>query len=226
VAGLWSPTTGIVDSHGFMVSLLRDAESAGAMVAWRTTFEAARHRGGSFEVRAGGTSIRCHHLVNAAGLGARSVAARIEGVDSVPALHLAKGSYFRLARRSVFSHLIYPVPAAASLGVHLTLDLAGVARFGPDEEWIDRIDYAVDRRRADPLYAAVRRWWPGLPDGALEPDYAGVRVKVQAPGEPMRDFVVHGEAEHGMPGLVNLFGIESPGLTAALALADHVVDRL
>jgi L-2-hydroxyglutarate oxidase LhgO len=226
VAGLWSPTTGIVDSHGLMVSLLRDAEEAGVMVAWRTCFERAAARGGGFEVRAGDASVRCARLVNAAGPGAQAVAARIEGVTSIPALHLAKGSYFRLARRSPFSHLVYPVPAAASLGVHLTLDLAGVARFGPDEEWVDRLDYAVDPRRADPFYAAVRRWWPGLPDGALEPDYAGVRAKVQAPGEPMRDFVVHGPAEHGLPGLVNLFGIESPGLTAAFALADHVVDQL
>ena len=222
VAGLWSPTTGIVDSHGFMLSLLRDAEAAGAMVAWRTAFEAADHRDGTWHVRAGGTSIRCARLVNAAGAGAQAVAAHIEGSGSIPTLHLAKGSYFRLALPSPFSHLVYPVPAAASLGVHVTLDLAGVARFGPDEEWVDRVDYDVDPRRGAPFYTGVRRWWPKLPDGALEPDYAGVRAKVQAPGEPMRDFVVHGPAEHGMPGLVNLFGIESPGLTASLALADHV----
>lgn len=226
VAGLWSPTTGIVDSHGFMLSLLRDAEAAGAMVAWRTSFERAHPRGRGLEVHAGGTSIRCARLVNAAGAGAQAVAACIEGSGSIPALHLAKGTYFRLARRSAFSHLVYPVPAAASLGVHLTLDLGGVARFGPDEEWVDRIDYAVDPRRGEPFYASIRRWWPALPDGALEPDYAGVRAKVQAPGEPMRDFVVHGPAHHGVPGLVNLFGIESPGLTASLALANVVVDAL
>jgi L-2-hydroxyglutarate oxidase LhgO len=226
VAGLWSPTTGIVDSHGYMRSLLRDAEDAGAMVAWRTPFEGARLRGGALEVHAGGTSIRGHRLINAAGPGAQAVAARIDGVGIVPALHLAKGSYFRLARRSPFTHLVYPVPAAASLGVHVTIDLAGVARFGPDEEWTSQLDYAVDPRRGDPLYTAIRRWWPELPDGALEPDYAGVRAKVQAPGDPMRDFVVHGPVEHGIPGLVNLFGIESPGLTASLALAEVVVDAV
>jgi L-2-hydroxyglutarate oxidase LhgO len=175
-------------------------------------------------VRAGGSTASCDVLVNAAGLGAHDVAHRM-GYPAPP-LHRVKGSYFRLTRPGPFRHLVYPVPASASLGVHLTLDLAGVARFGPDEQWVDDVDYHVDPTAAAAFYSAVRRYWPDLTDGALEPDYAGVRAKVQARGEPMRDFEIHGPPTHGIPGLVHLFGIESPGLTASLALADHVADLL
>ena len=219
-AGLWSPTTGIIDSHGFMASVLADAEDAGAMVAWRTPFESAT----DVEVRAGGSTVPYDVLVNAAGAGAQAVAQRM-GYEPPP-LHLVKGSYFRLARRCPFRHLVYPVPASASLGVHLTLDLAGVARFGPDQRWVDRVEYDVDVDAAPAFYASIRRYWPDLPDGALEPDYAGVRAKVQGPGEPMRDWEIHGPKTHGRPGVVHLFGIESPGLTASLAIADHVAELL
>jgi L-2-hydroxyglutarate oxidase LhgO len=229
VAGaLLSPSTGIVDSHGVMQALLADAEDRGAMVAWSTSLVSARPDDGGFVVTAGGDVVRCRILVNAAGLGAQAVAGAIEGMpaDAIPTRYLAKGTYFSLRGRCPFSRLIYPVPATASLGVHLTLDLAGAARFGPDQEWVDTIDYAADERRGDAFYAAVRRYWPGLPDGALQADYAGIRAKVQAPGTAMADFVIAGPETHGLPGLVNLFGIESPGLTACLPLADEVLARL
>ena len=170
-------------------------------------------------------------LVNAAGLWAPALASRFEGLAArhVPRAYFAKGNYYALSGRAPFSRLIYPVPEAAGLGVHLTLDLGGQARFGPDVEWIEpdaqgQLDYRVDPARADGFYAEIRRYWPGLPDGALQPAYSGVRPKIQAPGEPARDFWLQGPGEHGLAGLVNLFGIESPGLTAALALADAAAD--
>ena len=164
-------------------------------------------------------------LVNSAGLRAPSVAHLIDGFPAgkIPPELYAKGNYYALAGRPPFSRLVYPVPEPGGLGVHVTLDMGGQARFGPDVEWVERISYEVDPRRADRFYAAIRRYWPGLPDGALAPGYAGIRPKISAPGEPAADFVVQGPAEHGLPGLVNLFGIESPGLTASLALADDVV---
>ncbi|MGC1818194.1 MAG: FAD-dependent oxidoreductase, partial [Casimicrobiaceae bacterium] len=167
-------------------------------------------------------------VVNCAGHGAPRVARSIAGLPgiSVPRAYLCKGNYFRLAGRSPFSRLVYPIPEAAGLGVHVTLDLGGQARFGPDVEWIDAIDYAVDPRRAERFYPAIRRYWPALPDGALVPDYAGIRPKLQAPGEAAHDFVIEGPGDHGVAGLVNLFGIESPGLTASLAIAGYVVEKL
>jgi L-2-hydroxyglutarate oxidase LhgO len=167
-------------------------------------------------------------VVNAAGLHAPALAARFDGLapGSVPRAWFAKGSYYGLAGRSPFSRLIYPVPEPGGLGVHLTLDLGGQARFGPDVEWVDRIDYAVDPRRAAGFAEAIRRYWPGLPAGALQPGYAGIRPKISGPGEPPADFVIQDARVHGLPGLVNLFGIESPGLTASLAIAEEVLARV
>jgi L-2-hydroxyglutarate oxidase LhgO len=159
---------------------------------------------------------------------AQDVAGRVEGFprDRLPPCYYCKGNYFSLSGRSPFTRLIYPAPEAAGLGVHLTLDLAGQTRFGPDVEWVERIDYDVDPHRAESFYAAIRRYWPGLRDGALQPAYSGIRPKIQARGEPSRDFLIQGPRDHGVPGLVNLFGIESPGLTAALAIGEHVRDLL
>ena len=229
VAALFSPSTGIIDSHALMLAYLGDAEAAGAMLALKSPLEGAAVRDGGFELRVRGAEpLRCRLLVNSAGLRAPTLASRIEGFpkDRVPPEYYAKGNYYSLAARPPFSRLVYPVPEPGGLGVHVTLDLAGQARFGPDVEWIDRLgevpDYAVDPRRADKFYAAIRRYWPALPDGALAPGYAGIRPKISGPKEPAADFVVQGPAEHGIRGLVNLFGIESPGLTASLALADDV----
>jgi L-2-hydroxyglutarate oxidase LhgO len=170
-------------------------------------------------------ALRARLLVNAAGLHAPRLARGIAGMPEamVPQAYYAKGNYFTLAGRSPFSRLIYPVPVPGGLGTHLTIDLGGQARFGPDVEWVDSIDYAVDPKRGDSFYAAIRRYWPDLPDGALSPGYSGIRPKIVPPGAPAQDFVVQGPATHGVPGLVNLFGIESPGLTASLSLADHVL---
>jgi L-2-hydroxyglutarate oxidase LhgO len=169
--------------------------------------------------------LRARLVVNSAGLHAPRLARSIAGMpaEHVPPAYYAKGNYFTLAGRSPFSRLIYPVPVPGGLGTHLTIDLGGQARFGPDVEWVDRIDYTVDPRRAEGFYASIRRWWPGLPDGALSPGYSGIRPKTVPRGAPAQDFAVQGRATHGVPGLVHLFGIESPGLTASLALAEHVL---
>jgi L-2-hydroxyglutarate oxidase LhgO len=225
VAALHSPSTGIVDSHALMLAYLGDAERAGAMLALKSPLEKGVVRADGIELRvAGAEPILAAHVVNSAGLRAPSLARRIEGyrAELAPPELYAKGNYYTLARRAPFSRLVYPVPEPGGLGVHVTLDLGGRARFGPDVEWIERIDYSVDPRRAERFYAAIRRYWPGLPDGALEPGYAGVRPKIAGKGAPVPDFVVQGPCEHGVPGLVHLYGIESPGLTASLALADHV----
>ncbi len=177
--------------------------------------------GDTFALKAGA-------FVNATGLDAQALAGRIEGFpqDRIPPLWLARGNYFALPGRSPFSRLIYPVPVDGGLGVHLTLDLGGGARFGPDVEWIDRVDYTVDAGRSGVFYDEIRRYWPGLPDGALQPAYAGVRPKLSAPGQPAADFMVQGPADHGAGRIVNLFGIESPGLTSSFAIADHVLGLL
>jgi len=228
-AALYSPSTGIIDSHALMLAYQGDAESAGAMLALKSPLERAAVRGDGFELRvAGADPIRCRLLVNSAGLTAPSVARRIEGYPAAlaPQQFYAKGNYYSLARRAPFSRLIYPVPEPGGLGVHITLDLAGQARFGPDVEWIDRIEYSVDPGRSARFYAAIRRYWPGLPDGALSPGYAGIRPKTAGPSDPAPDFLIQGRERHGIPGLVHLFGIESPGLTASLALADTVAASL
>ncbi len=227
-AALVSPSTGIIDSHAYMLALQGDAEDAGAVFAFHAPAAGGRVGEAGLTLRAGGAEpmeLGCRLLVNAAGLHAPDLARGLEGMPAqhVPAPYYAKGNYFTLAGRSPFSRLIYPVPVPGGLGTHLTIDLGGQARFGPDVEWVDRLDYAVDPRRGDSFYAAIRRYWPDLPDGALHPGYAGIRPKIVPPGAPAQDFVVQGRAVHGVPGLVNLFGIESPGLTASLALAQHVL---
>ncbi len=229
VAALHSPSTGIVDSHALMLAYLGDAEAHGAMLALRSRLERARVVKDGFEIHVEGSEpIHARLLVNSAGLRAPSVARTFEGYDAAlaPPEFYAKGNYYSLAGRSPFSRLIYPVPEPGGLGVHVTLDLGGQARFGPDVEWVDRIAYDVDPGRAGRFYAAIRRYWPGLPDGALLPGYAGIRPKIAGPGAPAPDFQVQGPRSHGVPGLVHLFGIESPGLTASLALASAVAREL
>jgi L-2-hydroxyglutarate oxidase LhgO len=231
VAALESPSTGIVDSHAFMLGLRGEAEDHGAAIAFRSPLRAGHIRNGAIELEVGGEEpmrLLAHAVVNSAGLFAQDVARRIEGfpAERIPPTHYCKGNYFSLSGRSPFSRLVYPAPESAGLGVHLTLDLAGQARFGPDVEWIERIDYDVDPRRAEVFYSAIRSYWPGLKDGALQPAYSGIRPKLHARGQPARDFQIQGPGDHGVPGLVNLFGIESPGLTAALAIGDHVRELL
>ena len=229
VAALHSPSTGIVDSHALMLAYLGDAQNAGAMLALKSRLDKACVRQNGIELHVGGAEpLIASLVVNSAGLTAPAVARRIEGypADKAPRQLYAKGNYYSLARRAPFSRLIYPVPEPGGLGVHVTLDLGGRARFGPDVEWVDKIDYTVDPRRAEGFYAAIRRYWPGLPAGALEPGYAGIRPKISGRGEPPADFLVQGPRAHGVRGLVQLYGIESPGLTASLALADHVAALL
>ncbi len=231
VAALHSPSTGIIDSHALMLAYLGDAEDAGAMLALKSPLERVTAREGAIALEVGGAEpmrIAARCVVNSAGLTAPSLAHRFEGYPAAlaPPERYAKGNYYSLTRRSPFSRLIYPVPEPGGLGVHVTLDMAGQARFGPDVEWVDRIAYDVDPRRAERFYAAIRRYWPGLPDGALAPGYAGIRPKTSGPGEPASDFVIQGPRTHGVPGLVHLFGIESPGLTASLALAEDVLAAL
>ena len=228
-SALHSPATGIIDSHTYMLALQGDAENAGAVAVFFSPVLGARVVDRRIEVDVGGDdpmTIRCNLLVNAAGLHAPGLARKIRGMpaDRVPTAYYAKGNYFTLAGRSPFSRLIYPVPVPGGLGVHLTMDLGGQAKFGPDVEWIDSIDYTVDPHRSDSFYAAVRTYWPGLKDGALQPGYAGIRPKTVPKGAPAQDFVVQGPQTHGVAGLINLFGIESPGLTASLAIAEHVLE--
>ena len=226
-AALLSPSTGIIDSHAYMLALRGDAEDAGAACAFHTPLLHARAADGRIELDAGGDApmtLECRLLVNAAGLGAPAVARSIDGmpIELIPPAYLAKGNYFSCSARAPFSHLIYPVPEPGGLGVHLTLDMAGQARFGPDVEWVEQIDYAVDPARAERFYPAIRRYWPTLPDGALMPSYSGIRPKIVPPAVATQDFLIQGPREHGVDGLINLFGIESPGLTSSLAIADYV----
>jgi L-2-hydroxyglutarate oxidase LhgO len=228
VAALHSPSTGIIDSHALMLAYLGDAESHGAMLALKSGLIGADIVSDGFVLHVGGAeamALKSTVLINSAGLRAPTVARSVEGyrAELAPKEYYAKGNYYSLARKNPFTRLIYPVPEPGGLGVHVTLDLAGQARFGPDVEWVERISYDVDPKRAERFYAAIRRYWPGLPDGALTPGYAGIRPKTAGPGEPAPDFQIQGPREHGVPGLVHLFGIESPGLTASLALAERVV---
>ncbi|MGE0098421.1 MAG: NAD(P)/FAD-dependent oxidoreductase [Hydrogenophaga sp.] len=226
-----SPSTGIVDSHGLMLAYQGDLEHAGGLVACHSGVERMMVTSQGIEVHcADGTRLLAQTVVNSAGLSACDLARRVQGLDPchVPRAWYAKGNYFTLAGRTPFTRLIYPAPEPdrhlAGLGVHLTIDLGGQAKFGPDVQWTDSPDdLVVDSSRAEGFYAEVRRYWPDLPAGALQPGYAGMRPKINGPDEPAADFVIQGPAVHGVPGLVNLFGIESPGLTSSLAIADRVV---
>lgn len=230
VAAVHSPSTGIVDSHGLMLALQGDLENAGGMVAFNSPLASARITPQGIELLAeDGTALRARTVVNAAGVHAPTLARRFEGLDArhIPGEYYAKGNYFTLAGRSPFSRLIYPVPEAAGLGVHLTIDLGGQAKFGPDVQWVASPDeLVVDPARGEGFYAEVRKYWPALPDGALQAGYAGIRPKISGPGEAARDFMIQGAATHDVPGLVNLFGIESPGLTSSLAIGTMVAGML
>ncbi len=231
VAGLWSPSTGIIDSHEYMSALRRDAETHGASVVLASPVVEGRVREDGIELGVGGSQpmrVLCRSVVNAAGLWAPTLARRIAGIpeQTIPGAFYAKGHYFTMAGRSPFKHLVYPVPVPGGLGIHVTLDLAGQVRFGPDVSWLDDVDYSFDAARADSFYRAIRTYYPELADGELQPGYTGIRPKLGGAGSPNADFVVQGPAEHGVPGLVNLYGIESPGLTASLALADLVAAQL
>ena len=228
-SALLSPSTGIVDSHAYMLALQGEAEAAGALFVFHSPVAGGRVADEGIALQVGGAepmTLRARLVINAAGLHAPALAHTIAGMPSelVPTPYYAKGNYFTLAGRSPFSRLIYPVPVPGGLGVHLTIDLGGQARFGPDVEWVPTLDYTVDPSRADVFYDAVRRYWPALQDGALQPGYSGIRPKIVPPGAPGQDFMVQARNVHGVDGLINLFGIESPGLTAAIALAGYVRD--
>jgi L-2-hydroxyglutarate oxidase LhgO len=228
---LLSPSTGIIDSHALMLAYLGEAEDHGASLALSTPVERVAVTSVGLSVITGGDNamqLDCKLFINAAGLYAPSLARTIDAMpkDKIPTEYYAKGNYYSLIGKSPFTRLIYPAPVPGGLGVHITLDLAGQARFGPDVEWIERLDYTVDPKRADSFYAAVRRYWPALKDGALIPAYAGIRPKIVPPGAPGQDFVIQTQAQHGVAGLINLFGIESPGLTSSLAIGEHVAKIL
>jgi L-2-hydroxyglutarate oxidase LhgO len=230
-AALLSPSTGIIDSHGLMLALLGDAEDCGAMLAFHAPVERGRIGEDGIELQIGGAEPMALHartVINSAGLHAPALARRFEGLapELVPTPYFCKGNYFTLAGARPFRRLIYPVPEEAGLGVHVTIDLGGQVRFGPDVEWLDALEYDVDPARAEVFYDAVRQYYPGLKDGAIQPGYAGIRPKISPKGTQASDFVIQGPAAHGVPGLVNLFAIESPGLTACLALADEVQNVL
>lgn len=227
---LLSRSTGIVDSHGFMLALRGDIEDAGGALAFHAPLVQAKAIPAGFEVGIGGDTpmrLQCRLLVNSAGLAAPQMARAIDGMpgDLIPSTYYAKGNYFSCGTRAPFSRLIYPVPEPGGLGVHLTIDLGGQAKFGPDVEWIDEIDHAVDPARAARFYPAIRRYWPTLPDGALTPSYSGIRPKIVPPSVARQDFVIQGQQDHGVAGLINLFGIESPGLTSSLAIANEVAHQ-
>ena len=224
IEALLSPTTGIVDSHGYMLALLGEAEDHGASIAYQAPVETIERTAEGWVVEVDGTKVAASLLVNAAGLDAQRIAGKIEALSPahIPPLFLAKGCYFTYSGKVPFRHLIYPVPVPGSLGTHLALDLGGAARFGPDIHWVDTLDYDVDPGLKAEFVEAASRIWPALDPDKLHPGYAGIRPKLSGPGEPMADFVIQGEAVHGLPGLINLFGIESPGLTSSLAIAREV----
>lgn len=232
VGALLSPSTGIVDSHAYMLALRGEIEDAGGALAFHAPLLRGKAVSGGFEVEIGGETpmaLQCRMLINSAGLSAPAIARAIDGMppEHIPTSYYAKGNYFSCSTRAPFSHLIYPVPEPGGLGVHLTIDLGGQAKFGPDVEWVESpdvasLDYAVDPARSERFYPAIRRYWPALPDGALTPSYSGVRPKIVPPAIARQDFVIQGPQDHGLTGLINLFGIESPGLTSSLAIADEV----
>jgi len=227
VGALMSPSTGIIDVHDYLLALLGDGERHGVSVAFYSALSSATvsDRGITVEVSdEAGFRLQCDVLINAAGLSAQQVASSILGMPKacVPPTYYAKGNYFYLTTPSPFKHLVYPMPTRGSLGVHVSFDTAGRCRFGPDIHWVESLEYNVVERRLDEFYTSIRRYWPGLPDDALAPDYTGIRPKLTREGEPAADFVIQTREDHGIDGLVNLFGIESPGLTASLAIADRV----
>jgi L-2-hydroxyglutarate oxidase LhgO len=231
VAGFLSPSTGIIDSHGLMLAYLGDAESHGASLALGSPVMSGHAGDSGIVLEVGGAesaTLECAMVVNSAGLNAQSVARSITGVPpaAIPPTHFAIGHYYTLSGAAPFRRLIYPVARQDWLGVHVTIDLGGRVKFGPDFAWIDRVDYRFDTCREAAFYSAIRRYFPGLRDGSLQPGYTGIRPKTAGPGEPAQDFSIQGPREHGVRGLVNLFGIESPGLTSSLAIADHVVALL
>ncbi len=240
VAAILSSTTGVVDSHGYMLSLLGGFEDAGGMIAYQSPFISAKPIGknaeGGYQLEIGGADgmqIQTKLLINCAGMSAPAIAQKIEGLrnDQIPKAYFAKGNYFSLSGKSPFAHLIYPIPEPGGLGVHLTLDMGGQAKFGPDVEWLDIdaeewIDYTVNPKRGEGFYEAVRRYWPGLKDNSLQPDYSGVRAKIVPPNAPAGDFCFNAPQDHGMQGLYNLYGFESPGLTASLAIAKHLQGQI
>ena len=231
VGGVLSPSTGIIDSHAYMLSLQGDAENAGAIIVFKSGVQSGQATNNGIMIEVGGAepmSIVCKTVINCAGLRAPEVANKIDGIPdkSIPAAYFAKAHYYTLAGKSPFNHLIYPVAHTAFLGVHVTLDLGRQVRFGPDIDWVDGIDYVFDQSREPLFYEAIRRYWPDLPDGKLQPGYTGIRPKISGPKEAAADFRISGPADHGVHGLVNLYGIESPGLTSSLAIADYVRDLL
>ena len=231
VAALLSERTGIVDSHALMLALQGDVEDASGNLALNAAIDSLVHTALGWEVRYGGAdegTMTVDAVVIAAGLGAQALAGKTEGypADRIPRLVYAKGNYFGCLGRPAFKRLIYPAPVDGGLGTHLTIDLAGRMRFGPDVEWVSSLDYEVDPTRSESFYASIRRYWPGLPDGALVPDYSGIRPKLTGPGEKPADFMIEGPQEHGLPDLVALFGIESPGLTSALSIALDVCEKI
>ncbi|HEY4368320.1 MAG TPA: NAD(P)/FAD-dependent oxidoreductase [Steroidobacteraceae bacterium] len=228
-AALFSPLTGIIDSHGYMLALLGEAENNGAVIAYRSRVARMWRETNSVLIGINDDErpvLRANAVFNCTSLHATAVAASIEGfpAEHIPPAYFARGHYFSLPSRAPFRHLIYPVPEPGGLGIHLVLDLAGQARFGPDVEWVNEIDYSVSITRAEKFYGAIRRFWPQLPDGQLIPAYAGIRPKISGPGEPAADFRIDGPTHHGVQGIFNLFGIESPGLTGSLAIADYVAE--
>ena len=231
-AGLLSPRSGIVDSHGLMLGYQGDLEAHGGMVALSTPILGGAVTEGGIRLETGGAeamTLDCRLFINSAGLHAPALARLLAGfpIEHVPTPYLAKGNYFSLVGvRQPFKRLVYPVPEPGGLGIHATLDLGGQVRFGPDVQWVDRIDYTVDASRRAAFERAIRQYWPGLPDGVLEPSYAGIRPKIVGPGASAADFVIQGPEVHGVPGVVNLFGIESPGLTSSLAIGDYVAASL
>ena len=232
VSALWSPSTGLIDSHSYMLALQADLENAGGIIVFNTRVTAGSGANPSPQLEVQGSDstmrISANTVVNCAGLGADKLAHAIDGIklETLPVYSYAKGNYFTYAGKSPFTSLIYPVPSEHGLGVHVTHDLAGNLRFGPDVEWIDEIDYAVDPRRSEVFYKAIRCYWPDLEDNSLMPAYAGIRPKINGPGLPAADFTIQDESEHGVAGLINLFGIESPGLTSSLELADQVAEKV
>jgi len=226
-AAYLSPSSGIVDSHALMLSYRADLEAAGGMVVLRSPVKGGRVMPNGLVLDVGGaepTTLACRLLVNCAGHGAPPLARAIAGIppQTVPPAYFRRGVYFTATGKPAFGHLIYPVHGKTGLDIHAVVDLAGQVRFGPDNEWVDRLDYSVDPARAAHFYPAVRGFWPDLPDGALQPAYAGIRPTISGPGEPPLDYQVRGPDVHGVRGLFNLFGIESPGLTASLGLAEYV----